>query len=101
MLIKVKIAPDNEIVEDMGTCYIQSEHKGFIEVLESITDYKVMPFFLDDNEQYFTELVETPLNFDKEIDLSEQCVKNIKDDTMPFQDKIARREDLVIPKVLG
>ena len=101
MLIKVKIAPDNEIVEDMGTCYIQSEHKGFIEVLESITDYKVMPFFLDDNEQYFTELVKTPLDFDKEIDLSEQCVKNIKDDTMPFQDKIARREDLVIPKVLG
>ena len=87
MLIKVKYAPDTELVGDMGTSYIVTEHKGFIETLESITDYKVMPRFLDENKQYFTELVKTPEYYDKEIDLSEQCLKNIQDDSMPFSDK--------------
>lgn len=101
MLIKVKIAPDNEILGDMGTCYIVTEHKGFIEVLESITDEKVMACFLDDNEQYFTELVVTPSEYDKEIDLSEQVMKLIEDWTIPFKDKIIQRDKLIIPKVLG
>ena len=87
MLIKVKYAPDTELVGDMGTNYIVTEHKGFIETLESITDYKVMPRFLDENKQYFTELVKTPEYYDKEIDLSVQCLKNIQDDSMPFSDK--------------
>ncbi len=100
MLIKVKIAPDNEILWDMGTCYIVTEHKSFIEVLYSIMNYKVMPFFLDDNKQYFSELVEATLEFDKEIDLSVQCIENIIDDTMPFRDKIAQKDKLVISKVV-
>lgn len=99
MLIKVKMAPDNEILGDMGTCYIKTEHKGFIEVLESITDYKVMACFLDDNEQYYTEIVKTPAFYDKEIDVTAECVKNIKDSAMLFRDKIAQREKLLIPKV--
>lgn len=99
MLIKVKIAPDNDILWDMGTCYIVTEHQGFIEVLESITDWQIMACFLDDSEQYYTELVKTPIHYDKEIDLSEQVVKLIKDDTTRFRDKLIKREDLSIPKV--
>lgn len=87
MLIKVKYAPDTELLGDMGTCYIIATHKGFIEALESITDYKVMPYFLDVNKQYYTELINTPKHYDKEIDLSEQCLKNIQDDSIPFRDK--------------
>lgn len=87
MLIKVKYAPDTELLGDMGTCYIIATHQGFIKTLESITDYKVMPLFLDANKQYYTELIETPEHYDKEIDLSEQCLKNIQDDSMPFKDK--------------
>ena len=87
MLIKVKYAPDTELLDDIGTCYIITAHQGFIKKLESITDYKVMPRFLDENKQYYTELIETPNHYDKEIDLSEQCLKNIQDDSMPFKDK--------------
>ena len=53
MLIKVKIMPDNEITGDMGTCYIVTDHQGFIEALETITDYKVMACFLDANKQFY------------------------------------------------
>lgn len=87
MLIKVKYAPDTELLGDIGTCYIVTAHKGFIKTLESITDYKVMPHFLDANKEYYKELIETPEHYDKEIDLSEQCLKNIQDDSMPFKDK--------------
>lgn len=87
MLIKVKYAPDTELVGDIGTCYIVTVHQGFIATLESITDYKVMPRFLDENKQYYTELIQTPTHYDKEIDLSQQCLKNIQDDSMPFSDK--------------
>ena len=86
-LIKVKYAPDTELTGDLGTFYIVTEHQGFIKTLESITDYKVMPLFLDANKQYYTELVKTPEHYDKEIDVSEQCLKNIQDDSMPFSDK--------------
>lgn len=87
MLIKVKYAPDTELTGDLGTCYIVTVHQGFIKILESITDYKVMPLFLDANKQYYTELIETPEHYDKEIDVSEQCLKNIGDFSMPFKDK--------------
>ncbi len=87
MLIKVKYAPDTELTGDQGTCYIKTEHQGFIEALGSITDYKIMPLFLDANKQYYTELVKTPEHYDKEIDLSEQCLENIQNDSMQFKDK--------------
>ena len=99
MLIKVKYAPDTELTGDAGTSYIVTEHKGFIETLESITDYKVMPCFLDANTQYYTELVKTPSYFDKEIDLTPSFMAAIEDDEIDFMDKIVDKRLCIIPKI--
>ena len=97
MLIKVKIMPDNEITGDMGTCYIVTDHQGFIEALETITDYKVMACFLDANKQFYQELVKTPFHFDKEIDVTPNVMIAVKDNDTDFMDKIIDETKVVVP----
>ena len=99
MLVKVKIMPDNEITGDMGTCYIVTDHKGFIETLETITDYKVMACFLDANKHYYQELVKTPSHFDKEIDVTPSVMIAVKDYDMDFMDKIIDETKVIVPRV--
>lgn len=99
MLIKVKYAPDNDITGDMGTSYIVTSHKGFIETLESITDYKVMPCFLDANKKYYQELVKTPDHYDKEIDVTASFMRAIEDDEMDFMDKVVDKSKVILPKI--
>ncbi len=70
MLFKIVALPDSEIVGDMGTYYILTEHKGFIEALESIKDYKVMICFLDKTQKFYIEILEKPEHFDKELNVS-------------------------------
>ena len=102
MLIKVKMSPDNDITGDLGTNYIIIEHQGFIKALESITDCKVMAHFLDENRQYYTELVQTPDHFDREIDVSDSFVKLVENNEMDFGNKVIRGNNLPdVPKVLG
>ena len=58
-----------------------------------------MPCFLDANTQYYTELVKTPLHFDKEIDLTPSFMAAIEDDEMDFMEKIVDKRLCVIPKI--
>ncbi len=99
MLIKIKIMPDNEITGDMGTCYIIATHQGFIETLETITDYKVMACFLDANKQYYTELIKTPSHFDKEIDVTHSVMIAVKDYDTDFTDKIIDETKITLPRI--
>lgn len=93
--------PDNEITGDMGTCYIVTDHQGFIEALETITDYKVMACFLDANKHYYQELVKTPSHFDKEIDVTPSVMIAVKDNDMDFMDKIIDETKITIPRIKG
>ena len=97
MLIKIKIMPDNEITGDMGTCYIIATHQGFIEALETITDYKVMTCFLDANKLYYHELIGTPSHFDKEIDVTPSVMIAVKDNDTDFMDKIIDETKVIVP----
>lgn len=94
MIIKIIVTPDNEYTKDLGTNYIETSHSEFIEVLESITDFKVMSSFLDNNKEYYKELLFPRPRFDYEkvIDTSESYLKLLNDDNISIKDKLATRD---------
>ncbi len=69
MVIKIIALPYSEITGDLGTFYIVTEHKGFIQALKSISDYKVMMRFLSENARFFIELQNAVEEYDEEINV--------------------------------
>lgn len=97
---KIIIAPEDKFYGEMGIFYIESSNQDFLKTLKSITDERVMVHFLSQNEQYYKESLESFKEWDIIIDLHESMKRLIKDDTIPYRDKLCDRVDLsLIPKV--
>ena len=97
MLFKIVTFPDSEIMGDLGTCYIVTEHRGFIEALESITDYHVMDRFLTENKRFYIEIFSSPAHYDKEINVSP--FKEWTDDLNLCEFISNSEENIIVPHI--
>lgn len=97
MIIKIITLPDSETMGDIGTFYIVAEHKGFINALKSITDYKVMMCFLNENERFYIELRNIVEEYDEEINVCP--FEEWKDDLKLCEFMVFSEENINTPNV--
>ena len=99
MRIKIIEAPDNEL-GDIGTSYIETDNSAFIDTLKTISNFRVMSHFLDENTEYFIEYTKAFKSWDLEIDLTDSYNKFRNDRTISLREKMVLCSNLPdIPKV--
>lgn len=86
--IKIVMFPDNDVLSDLGTSFIETSDKSFIAELDTIKDPIVMGSFLDSNRHKFIENYEGIIDCDKVIDLSAKGKEIIEDQTIPVNIKL-------------
>ena len=85
---KIIISPDNEITNDLGTLYLTTEDKEFMDQLEKIDNHLVMVNFLDNNTDKYKELIKSTDNYDKLIDLSDGFTKLVENEKLTLLEKL-------------
>lgn len=80
--------PDNDVLGNLGTSFIESSDKSFIAELDTIKDSIVMGSFLDSNRHKFLESSDDFISWEKTIDLSITGRAIIEDKTIPIDVKL-------------
>lgn len=86
--------PDNDVLGNLGTSFIETSDKSFITELDTIKDPIVMGSFLDSNCYKFIESSDGFINWDKVIDLSIEGRAIVEDETIPIDVKLDTKKYL-------